>query len=367
MPKEAFLSLLGGRLDVTIYQQRGDDSIEEIYKETSVAYGADLNRITSQFEDVLDELFGAQMLNDYRKLFPSDWLKILQEFEAKKHDFPNGETKICLPGSFVASVNDFRSPPMKKYAEGEVKIVDDEYLCLSPSVMLWLLQPFIESVKHNLRALLSKPKLSKVKTILLFGGCANSLLQEEVRNEFARKYCVTVPRDATDVVVKGAVMVALTTAATKRRVVGTSYGADCSRNFVRGKHPEEKKFLVNGKEKCRDFFNCFVKETDTVKHGQNISVTYRPREANETVIRYTFYAAPTSDIVFVTDPGVTEIGSVLVHSPDTRQGLDRDILVSLYFGGTEMIATAWDVTSGNRAQTTLDVSSLSRSISVPRL
>ena len=351
---------------MTVYQQHGDDSFEEIYKETSDAYGEEITRVTSHFEDALDELFGAQMLSDYRKLFPSDWLKILQEFDAKQHDSLDGETKIRLPGSFVASVNDFRSPSMKKYAEGELKILEDEYLCLSPSVMLRLLQPFIGSVKHNLRALLRKPQLSKVKTILLVGGCANPLLQDEVKNAFADKYCVIVPRDATDVVVKGAVMVALTTAAAKRRVVRTSYGVDCSRNFVRGKHPEEKKFLVNGEKKCRDLFNCFVKETDTVKHGQNISVRYRPREPNETEIRYAFYAAPTSDTVFVTDPGVTEIGSLSIHSPDTGQGLDRDILVSMYFGGTEIIATAWDVTSGNRAQTTLDVSSLSCSVSVAR-
>ena len=213
---------------MTVYEQHGDEAIEEIYKETSHAYGIEMLRITRQFEDVLGELFGAQMLNDYRKLFPSDWLKIMQQFEAKKHAFQNGETKICLPGSFVSSVNDFRSPSTKKYEEGEVKILDDEYLCLNPCVMLRLLQPSIEAVKHNLRSLLSKPQLSKVKTILLFGGCANSLiLQEEIKNEFSGKYCVTVPRDATDVAVKGAVMVALTTVATKRRVVGTTYGADC--------------------------------------------------------------------------------------------------------------------------------------------
>ena len=352
---------------MTVYQQHSDDSIEEMYKETSDAYGGDMISITRQFEDVLAERFGAQMLNDYRILFPSDWLKIRQEFEAKKRDFQNEETKIRLPGSFVASVNDFRSPSMKKYAAGEVKILKDNYLCLSPSVMLRLLFPLIGFVKHNLMALLSKPQLSKVKTILLVGGCGSSLLQEQIQNEFAGRRYVAVPPNAADVVVKGAVMVALTTTAAKRRVVGTSYGADCSRNFVRGKHPEEKKFLVNGEEKCRDLFKCFVKETDTVKQGQEISVRYRPREANETKIRYTFYATPASDTVFVTDPGVTEIGSVMVHSPDTRQGLDRDIFVRMYFGGTEIIATAWDVTSGNRTQTTLDVSSLTRSIPVPRL
>ena len=34
---------------MTVYQQHGGDSIEEIYKETSDAYGADVINITRQF------------------------------------------------------------------------------------------------------------------------------------------------------------------------------------------------------------------------------------------------------------------------------------------------------------------------------
>ncbi|KAL9960082.1 hypothetical protein ACROYT_G033487 [Oculina patagonica] len=344
----------GGSLNVTAYEQHEDGTIDEIYKATCESY--DTACITSQLEDVLNELFGAQLLDDYRQMFPSDWLKIMQDFEVKKRAFQNEETKIRLPGSFVSSVNDFYSPPIKRYGAGEVKILDDEYLCLIPKVMLSLFQPFIEEVKHNLRALLQKQQLSKATTMFIVGGYADCfLLQEEIKKEFSDEYCVIAPPNAISVVFKGALMVAQTTAATKERVIKTTYGVDCSRNFVSGKHPEEKMFVANGKSKCRDLFNCFVKESDTVKHGQKVSIRYRPREADETEIKYTFYAAATPDVMFVTDPGVTEIGSVVVHSPDTRQGLDRDILVSMSFGGTEIIATAWDVTSGNRAQTTLDV------------
>ena len=349
----------GGGLDATAYNQHHDDhgTIEEIYKATSGLY--DTATITRRFEDVLNERFGAQILNDYRELFPSDWLKIIQKFEAKKCAFQDEETKIRLPGSFVSSVNDFRTPVLKRFATGEVKILDDEYLSISSRVMLSLFQPFTEAEKHRLRALLSKPQLSRVTTIFLIGGLADyCLFQGEVKNGFSGKYCVIVPSDAISVVLKGALMVAQATAEMKKRVAGTAYGVDCSRGFVRGKHPEEKKFFSSyGKAKCRDLFNCFVKETDYIKHGQKISVRYRPCEANETEIKYTFSAATTSNTIFVTDPGVTEIGSVVVHSPDTREGIDRDILVSMYFGGTEIVATAWDVVSGNRAQTTLDVSS----------
>jgi len=68
---------------------------------------------------------------------------------------------------------------------------------------------------------------------------------------------------------------------------------------------------------------------------------------------YSFYTADNPDVLLVTEPGVTHIGSVVVESPDTSKGLDRDIEVSLCFSGTEVIATAWDATSGNMAYATL--------------
>ncbi|KAJ7370017.1 hypothetical protein OS493_034749 [Desmophyllum pertusum] len=76
---------------------------------------------------------------------------------------------------------------------------------------------------------------------------------------------------------------------------------------------------------AKDLLACFVKENDTVKHRQKIYIRYRPRGADETEMRYTFYAAASPDVIFVHRPWVTEIGSIVVYSPDTRQGLDRDI------------------------------------------
>ena len=343
---------------MTVFVQHDDGTVVEIDKETCASHDAFVTN--RHFEELLKKKFGNQKLNDYCQLFPNDWLQIMQSFEAKKCAFQNNETMIHLPGSFVASVNDFLSPSMKLYDDGEVKMVDDEYLCLSPKCMLTLFEPFIETVTQQLKALVSKRPLSTGmrRTMLLAGGCAESLyLQEEIKKEFSGSNNVMTPLDASLAVVKGAVMVVqATNAAKKPRIVGASYGADCSRNFVRGQHPPEKKFLTDGKEKCRDLFNCFVNKNDIIKHGQKISVRYRPREANETEIKYTFYASDHPNAVFVTERGVTEIGSIVIHSPSTRDGLDRDILVSMYFGETEVIASAWDVSSGNRAQTTLDVS-----------
>lgn len=102
-------------------------------------------------------------------------------------------------------------------------------------------------------------------------------------------------------------------------------------------------------------FNRFVRKNDIVKLGQKIAITYRPREANETEMRYSFYTADMQEVLLVTEPGVKKIGDLVLQSPDTLKGLDRDIEVSLNFIGTDVVASAWDVESGNMVQTTLDV------------
>ena len=138
------------------------------------------------------------------------------------------------------------------------------------------------------------------------------------------------------------------------RVVAMTYGVACSRDFIEGVHPNEKKFVADGIEKCRDVFSCFVKENEAVKVGQRIRHVFHPMSANDTEMKFGFYTSLTTDPQFVTDPGLAHIGNLKVQSPDTQRGRDREIEVSLYFGGTEITATALDVTSRNVEQTTLD-------------
>ena len=347
--------LLGGTLDVTVHEKQDDGSIKEIYKVTGGPYGG--IKVNHQFEGLLDELFGAEKLYEYRKLFPSDWLRLIGDFEDKKRGLralQNRETRIRLPRSFCTSVPEILPHSMERYGE-EVKIFRNEYLCLSPRVMKKQFEPVLEAMKEHLAVLLSKPELSRVKVMLLVGGFAESpLLQQEIKNEFAHRCRVIVPRDAAKAVVQGAVMFGKMPSKITERVVATTYGCACSRDFIEGVHPNEKKFVADGIEKCRDLFSHFVKENEVVKVGQRIRQVFHPVYANDTEIKFGFYTSPTTNAQFVTDPGLANIGSLKVQSPDTRRGRDREIEVSLYFGGTEITATALDVTSGNVEQTTLD-------------
>lgn len=349
-------ALPGGTLDVTVHEKQDDGTIKEIHKVTGGPYGG--NKVNHQFEGLLDELFGAEKLYEYRKLFPIDWLHLKNDFEEKKRGLRSQqkkETRIRLPYSFVSTVNEFLPHSLARYGEGEIQLQRNEYLCLGPSVMTKQFEPVLEAMKDHLDVLLSQPKLSKVRVMLLVGGFAESpILQQKIMEKFNSRCRVIVPRDAAKAVVQGAVMFGQLPDRISQRVMSTTYGCACCRDFIRGVHPNEKKLMADGVEKCCDLFACFVKEDEVVTLGQRIRQVFHPVYANQTEVPFGFYTSNKVDAQFVTEPGLTKIGNLVVHSPVTSSGRDREIEVSLYFGGTEITATALDVSSGKVKQTTLE-------------
>ena len=342
---------------MTVHEIQDDGTIKEIHKVTGGPYGGIY--VNQRFESLLEELFGVKKIQTYRKQFPSDWLSLMNEFEAKKRGNrildSSLMTNIRLPRSFVSVVNQTKSPVMERYGEKEVKLKNNEYLSLSSGMMKGLFTPVVKSIKEHLKTLLKKPSLSKVQIMLLVGGFADcAFLQEEIKKNFSGTLRVLIPRHATTAVVQGAVIFGKKPSKITERVVCTTYGADGSMDFVEGLHPEDKKFTADGVEMCNDVFFRFVKENEVVKLGQRITKTYHPVRANSKRLKFGFYVTSNPKTQFITDPKATKIGSVKVKSPDTWRGKDRKIEVSMYFGGTEITATAWDVSSGNKAQTTLD-------------
>ena len=352
-----FFFFSGGTLDVTVHAIQGDGTIKEIHKVTGGAYGG--IKVNQQFETLLTELFGEETLKDYRQSHPSDWLTLMNEFEAKKR----GERvldedvmiNLRLTRSFATLVNNSQSRAMARYESRKIQLKNNEYLALSSDMMRELFSPTLQRIKDHLKGLLQDRKLANVKTMLLVGGFADSgLLQKKLKSIFSKSVKVLIPNNASIAVVQGAVLFGKKPDKITQRIVATTYGAGCSRNFIHGGHPESKKFIVDGVEKCQDLFHLFVKENSAVKIGEKVTCTYTPLQANDTNITFNFYSSSNPDSHFVTDIGMKKVGSFMVLSPDTWRGKNREIEVSMYFGRTEITASARDVSSGNTAQTTID-------------
>lgn len=345
----------GGTLDVAVHEVVEKGSIKEIDKITGGPYGG--IRVNQEFKRLLGDLFGEAKLNAYKEEFPSDWLALMNDFEGKKQGFRMEKgrmTNIRLPASFASLVE--QNTVKERYDERDVRLRGNEYLCLSPNIMeVKLFAPVLSNIRDHLKRLQWRTRASNVKTLLLVGGFSDSpILQKEIKKEFSEDFRVLVPRNAAIAVVQGAVLFGKNPAKITERVMSTTYGADCSRDFDKNIHPASKRFLADGRPKCKNLFNCFVKEDDVARSGHTVKKMYSPLHAADTQLTFGFYVAKNPECKFITDEGVTKIGSVTVRSPDTSKGRSRNIEVSMHFGGTEIVATAIDVSSGSTAQTTLD-------------
>lgn len=343
---------------MTVHEIQRDGSIKEVHKVTGGPYGG--IKVNKEFENLLEQLFGKTKLKQYREKNRSDWLSLMNDFEAKKRGDRILEKDVMinirLPRSFVNVAKESGSSALARYGQSKIKLKNDEYLALSSEMMQTLFRPTLQRIKDHLKDLLHERKLSNVKTMLLVGGFADSaLLQKEIKSTFSsRRMRILIPNHASIAVVQGAALFAKKPTTITERVVSTTYGADCTRDFIYGDHLESKKFVVDGIEKCHDLFNLFVKENASVRIGEKVTSTYSPLRASDTNLTFTFYSSDNPAAKYVTDPCMKKLGSVTVLSPDTWKGKDREIVVSMYFGGTEITASAYDVTSGNNAETKID-------------
>ena len=353
----------GGTLDVTAHEVVEGGNIKEIHQVTGGPFGG--TKVDQEFENLLDKLFGKPLMNNFRKAFPAEWLTLMNEFEIKKRGrraFEGTTTRLRLPRSFVTflSNNGYYDPNKlitRHYDPKDVKIYNSEYLCLGPEVMKQLFAPVLKGIESHLQSLLKEKSLKEAKFFFLVGGFAESvLLQDAVRKKFSVKHRVLIPNYASIAVVQGAVMYGLRPQIFESRMMSTTYSFEAIHRFKEGVHPPSKRKIIEGVAWCEDCLVVVVKEGETVKADEARHFpNYKPLRSTQTAACFAFYTSHSTNPKFTTDPEVgPSIGEVTVSSPDTSKGTDRDIDLSVYFGGTEIKATAFDKTSGNKETVVLD-------------
>ncbi|XP_068688676.1 heat shock 70 kDa protein 12A-like [Montipora foliosa] len=352
----------GGTLDVTAHEIQDDGKMKEIYKVTGGAYGGIY--VNEKFKELLENLFGIQKVKDYRIKYSAEWLRLMNDFEMKKRGrraFDHKITRITLPRNFLqmiseCSASDLATCLAKSCNVHDVEIYNDEYLCLGPKAMKGLFDPVVNSIIRHMSQLLSKPALTSVSCLFMVGGFAESvILQEAVKTAFSSRCRVLVPNYASIAVVQGATMFGQKPTIVTSRVMATTYGFDSNANFDPKKHDPEKKIIVEGSAKCTDLFVIVVKENHVVEVGETKRFIRSPLYSNQKRVSFRFYTSTDPNVRYTTDSSVgPSIGEVEVDSPDTSKGKERHIELCIFFGGTEIKATAIDKTSGKAATVYLD-------------
>lgn len=316
---------------------------------TGGAYGG--MYVDGNFVSLLENRYGQSAIEDFRFRYPKDWLELMNNFEEKKTGRRASEgkvTRIRASQKFLQTVSSTSATAGRPH---------NEYVNLEPEEMKQLFEPVVSGIVTHMEEVLKHPELNSVSCLFMVGGFANSLiLQEAIATAFSSRCKILIPiTDPAIAVVQGATMFGQKPTTISSRVMATTYGFRSWRDFDPKVHDPQKKAIIEGRKKCKDIFCVFVKENEAVEVGETKRTMWNPLYSDQKSVSFIFYTSTNPDAKYTTDPSVgPSIGKMTVDSPDTSKGKNRQIELSIFFGGTEIKASAIDKTSGNVAAVKLD-------------
>lgn len=135
-----------------------------------------------------------------------------------------------------------------------------------------------------------------------------------------------------------------------------TYGVLSSVIFDSAIHPESKKIVKNGVERCYHIFDIHVRVGQTVKVGEpQLTRNYTVIAPDQKIIDFPIYTSNKKEPKYTTDESCTHLGKLTIDMPDISKGMDRSANVHMVFSGTEIAVTAVDLDNPNMVvSTTVD-------------
>ena len=229
-------------------------------------------------------------------------------------------------------------------------------LRFTPEGMQQLFASTLEGLIAGVEEVLSSPSLTDISYLFVVGGFAQSaLLQSAIRKKFSSQMRIIIPRDLGLSILKGAVLFGLDPTAVRVRRSRLTYGVGVLNKFEPSVHPEEKRITKDNMDWCRDIFDTFVQEDESIALGNQVTRSYTPAKPSEQAIIINIYCSETENVQFITDPGVRKCGTLHIDVADSQYSAGRrEIQLTMQYGDTEIKVSALDVPTGKCVKSKID-------------
>ena len=242
----------------------------------------------------------------------ADELFLYRNFELLKKKTVMGSTEkriLRIPASLVScarNATEVRRKIERSDYNGRVELKSTkDKLAIEESIIAEMFSTSSSNIVRHLQCLFSQTEIESIKTIILVGGFADSpLIANDIRDAFREKE-VIVPHEASLVVLKGAVLYGHNPKSITSRKMPYTYGVSTAIPFDRTRHPEHKKIIRNGIEKCEDAFHKFFEAGQTVIPDETRAVhSFNPATLTDSVATIEIYRTREKRPLFVTDDGM---------------------------------------------------------------
>lgn len=346
----------GGTVDITVHKLKSNPDENFLCEEILPSSGGcewGSKYVDKYFEEFLREFLGDKIYALYLKNAVAR-LEILKYFEMLKRKFnPGKDERSRLQLSYLSE--DLSPTKLGELIENHNKNVPPEIqlkqrgascIDVPPSLMMSFFKPLLENICSKVETLLEQAKQKvgySAKFIFMVGGFSESpYLKAEIKKRFEKDYLsVLVPRRPQVSVIRGACMYGLNPRTITSRIAKKTYGINTLTTFDPERHPEEKKVVIEGEDFCEDVFDIFVRKNESVSIDEFHTKTYCPVRSRQTVMRIIFYCTEATEVDFVDEKGVSQLGELSIDIGKPFQSVeDKTVKVTLMFGTTHIYATA---------------------------
>lgn len=328
--------------------------IRELQKASGGAWGG--VNVDSAFVHFLEKLFGHETVQTFRETHLFDYLELEREFEMVKRKAKVEDTSkitIRIPPSFleifrtVNDCNDIKEALESTSYRRRVSITGDK-LRMEAGILREMFGSIVDDIIRQVGCLLSSKNKYDVRNIVMVGGLSESeYMQKSIQNAFP-DINLMIPEDPELAVMKGAVLFGFNPSVITARVARYTYGTNSFIPFIKGKHPENKKVVMDGRELCEDYFVKYVEVGHILPINTVIGPKkYLPIRKKQKCANVQIFASSDPDPYFVTDSNSQFIGLLTFQFHDSKGELDRPVLLKMIFGGTELAVEAVEEKTGN--------------------
>jgi hypothetical protein len=326
--------------------------------------------VDKKFANLLRRILSDKFVNKYEKKHPQNWLALMTQFEKMKRTVqPEERSKINIPLSwqmgqaYKETMGRGIEEAIRDLAEETAVSFGNGALILTNKAIQEIFKESIDEIVEHMKGLMSMPALKQCKYFMLVGGFGESaLLQKAIIKAFP-DVCVLIPQEAQMAVIKGAVLFGHTPGAIASRVAKRTYGVAICEKFDKEKHFNRKQIIRNNTIYVDNIFDPYAIQGKSYENGMVTEKTYYPTEPDQTSVQINIYSVDrvirerggnSEDINYVDEYDMEKMGYFKVEMPDTTGGTNRKVRLDIQFGGTEILVTGTDMTTGKRAGTTIE-------------
>ncbi|ETO11020.1 hypothetical protein RFI_26357 [Reticulomyxa filosa] len=243
--KYILLDLGGGTADIACHCMWDNMRVSQIHAPSGGPWGS--TYIDEAFWGILCEMFGREMMEEFKVKCPNSFIRLKEDFRLAKHNYK--PTPSEPPIVEISSIIDFMDKRdididtmVKKVKEYKLKDksgiieLDEDIgsLCIGHEGWIYLMEQVVDPLIKHVHTLLMKRPLQGCQTMLCVGGLSTShYVIQRLRDEFITKHkmikTITKPEEPILAVMEGAVRFGMDPSSIVAYVMTYTYGLRCAR------------------------------------------------------------------------------------------------------------------------------------------